>query len=736
VPRAFARIPPRRPVAVFALVALAASGSLLAVEPDHAAPLSSVVALMRRVDLPITSLVRKYADQYAKGTLPANAQFPLANSNTDEVRTISNVVPSVVAKWLDPLTNDTSAGAARFGANADYIAYFGDGWNSDWQGDVVGSAPQFRGSGKSAWIWTNHEYVSNNRPTLTTAPTGQHLTAAKFFRDLGLLGNDVTAPGWTQGDVDAYIRQYKRQLGGSWFRAELDVAARRWRLVPSGAAMRYDSTSETLLTLTGHRAIGIDHDDSNGGFPPRLLSGIAGDCAGGVTPWGTVVTAEENVQDYYGDLEATWTSAQRFVAGQGFDPGGYINPVVDPSANSEFSAISQPGGDHDRDLYGFLVEIDPGQPSGFLYLSANEPGGDGVGHRKVGSLGRARWESATFAVGSNLKLLPDQPIVVYAGDDRRGGRIFKWVSAKPYKAGMTRGEVRALLDQGSLWVSHFAGLDNATGRTMKATGAAPTEAAPGIGRWILLSTQSADIAPNAAALGAPTKTVGEALRDVSWNGLAGFRNDNDVRLALFTASNKVGVMELNRPEDIEWNPRDPSGKPRIYVAFTNHGSQVALNQDGVVFKSSEHATASPRRPDPTGAIYSIEEADPAHPATSYTFRFFEVWAGSVGTGLFDAANPDNILIDSNGGVWFGTDGNFGRTGTSDAVYYLDLDPRHKAGVAGVKTATFGRAFRIAAAPSDAEVTGPAFASDEKTLFFSVQHPGEEFQTSPSTWPHR
>ena len=38
---------------------------------------------------------------------------------------------------------------------------------------------------------------------------------------------------------------------------------------------------------------------------------------------------------------------------------------------------------------------------------------------------------------------------------------------------------------------------------------------------------------------------------MTWNGIGGFPTDNDVLGALFTAGNKIGVEELNRPEDIE-----------------------------------------------------------------------------------------------------------------------------------------------------------------------------------------
>jgi secreted PhoX family phosphatase len=218
---------------------------------------------------------------------------------------------------------------------------------------------------------------------------------------------------------------------------------------------------------------------------------------------------------------------------------------------------------------------------------------------------------------------------------------------------------------------------------------------------------------------------------VDYNAIGGFPTDDDVRRALFTASNKVGVMELNRPEDIEYNPLDPSGTPRIYVAFTNHTSRVALDQEGRVFDPATHATSSPLREDTTGAIFAMVEADAASPGSSLTFTYFEVWGGTEGEGLYDAANPDNLLVDAEGGIWFGTDGNFGVNGHADAIYYLDLDPAHAEGSPGVTFPTYGLAFRVVSAPSDAEATGPAWNSDMTTLFFSVQHPGED---AYSTWP--
>ncbi|MDC3953996.1 PhoX family protein [Polyangium jinanense] len=696
--------------------------------PDPSRPLSGMVALAFMDDLgtgaaDLGQYVRTRVDQVAKGTLPPGVQFPLANAATDSVRAIAGLSGNVVATWLDPLTFDQSHTAPRFGANNDYVAFFGDGWDA-----AAGAAPQWNGSGASGWMWVNHEYISNTAPTATTAPVGQHLTLATYLRSMGVLENDVTSNEWSDASRSTYVQEAKRQNGGSWFHVVQDPASGEWEVDRGAKAVRYDATSHTLLRITGITAVADDHDDQGNALPSGVVSGIMGDCSGGQTPWGTVITAEENVQDFYGDLEAFWTSEQKLVLGAGADPGGPITFETKASPTSEYGMSPDPLTHHARDLYGYLVEIDPGQPEGEYEGKTTK----GVGHKKLGAMGRARWENATFAVDAQWKLVPNQRIVVYAGDDRRSGRIFKFVSKNPYTAGMTRAETRALLDEGSLYVAHFAGLDSTTGITMLATGQAPTESQPGTGQWILLSTTSTAIAPNAAALGEPGKTVGAALMDIDYNGLGGFLSDDDVRRALFTACAKVGIMELNRPEDVEYNPKDPSGTPRLYVAFTNHGRKTQLDQQGKLIAPAEHDATSPKRPDALGNVFAFQEANPADPGASTSFTFFRVWAGTKAAGPYDAANPDNLVIDRDGGVWFGTDGNFGTNKTADAIYFLDLDPAHAAGQPGVVSATFGKAFRVVAVPSDAEATGPALGPDMRTLFVSVQHPGESVW---SVWPN-
>jgi len=699
---------------------------------DPQAPLSSLVAITHEKGGDIVSFVKKKVKDFAFGDLDG-FPLPLEPGVSDTMRVLKGLRSNVVVKWLDPLTTDTSPDAPRYGANNDYIAYFGDGWDKDWKGsDIPNSAPQFNGSGKAGWLWVNHEYISNDLPTATSAPTGQNLTLGKHLFGLDILNNDVTANVWNQADLDTFIKNYKKQLGGSWFRIVRDSSG-NWTVDKTAKAVRYDSTSNTLARITGYNTYLPDHNDDGQSLPQGVVAGIAGDCSGAQTPWGTIITGEENVQDYYGDLETAWDGNQKFVAGKGFDPGKIIAPTYEASTAGDLGRISDPNGRHNRDTLGYPVEIDLGLPANKFYTSV-KAGGDGTGHRKHGSMGRARWENATLVVDAKWELIPNQPIVIYAGNDRRGGRIYKWVSKDAYRKGMRKGDIRALLDEGTLYVAHFAGLDNKTGNTILTSdnkSVVPTESAPGKGQWLHLSVNSKDTAPNGSALGTASKTIGDALKDVNWNGIGGFATDDDVRRALFTAEAKVGVMELNRPEDLEWNPRDSSETPRLYIAFTNHTGGTQLDQSGKLLG----ADVTNQRADRDGGIWALQEANAENPATSKTFTFFQVAKGSAaGKDKFEFANPDNIMIDRQGGVWFGTDGNFGRTSkkAADAIYYLDLNRAHIEGPM-LFNLTFGKAFRVAAVPSDAETTGPAFSADQGTIFLSVQHPGED-PSNPSTFP--
>ena len=88
--------------------------------------------------------------------------------------------------------------------------------------------------------------------------------------------------------------------------------------------------------------------------------------------------------------------------------------------------------------------------------------------------------------------------------------------------------------------------------------------------------------------------------------------------------------------------------------------------------------------------------------------------------------PNNCALDPSGHLWISTDGNE-KSGASDGIWALETDG-HMRGT--------GRAFFRA--PIGAEVCGPRFTEDGKTLFVAVQHPGDtdgaSFETPGTRWP--
>jgi uncharacterized protein len=633
----------------------------------------------------------------------------LSNASTDTVRALTGLRVNVVAKWLDPLTYNDGAAQPRFGANADFTAFFGDGWDAD-------GTPIYGGSSSAGYMWTNFEYISGSAPALSLAPNSQQLGFANWLVDRGVLAlSPAVDAQWTQPHVNTFVDWHKKQIGGAWYRVVQDPATGEWAVDRTAAAnKRFDASSGTLLKMTGHALYDVAKDDAGVALPAGVVPGVQGDCSGGQTPWGTVITAEENVQDYFGDLEKWWDGTQKFLTGMGADAGAAIAFDHTPTTSGAFGRSTDANALQPKSFYGYLAEIDPAAAPSEYYGKTTA----GVGHQKLGAMGRARWENAGIVVGTDFKLVNGKPIVLYAGNDRRGGGIYKFVTSASWSTGMTKAQTRDLLASGELYVAHFASLYNAgSGLTIGTTAenaVTPTEATPGRGTWIHLSTaNTTQDAPNAPALGAGTK-VGAALSSNTWNSLGGFANQDAVLSALFTASMKLGVRELNRPEDVEWNPVDK----KLYVAFTNHNSKLALDADGKLYAPATHATESPTRPDRDGAVFALVEADANDPGTSATFSFYSAWNGSNAKGVLDAANPDNLLIDKAGNVWFGTDGNFGRNGTADAIYYLDRQNK--------------KAVRVVSVPSDAEASGPSLTPDGKTLFVAVQHPGE---ANYSAWPN-
>ena len=183
-----------------------------------------------------------------------------------------------------------------------------------------------------------------------------------------------------------------------------------------------------------------------------------------------------------------------------------------------------------------------------------------------------------------------------------------------------------------------------------------------------------------------------------------FKDQTEVLIRTREAAKLVGATPLNRPEDVEIDPITGN----IFVSLTNNKG-----------KNDYH-----------GSILKIEETNGAFDAL--TFKASTYKAGGEENGF---SCPDNLAFDLSGNLWMTTDMSGNAMNKVEGPYMpfknnsLFVIPRVG------KDA--GMVIRVVSAPRDAELTGPWFSPDGRTLFLSVQHPGEQtkdLENPTSTWP--
>lgn len=129
-----------------------------------------------------------------------------------------------------------------------------------------------------------------------------------------------------------------------------------------------------------------------------------------------------------------------------------------------------------------------------------------------------------------------------------------------------------------------------------------------------------------------------------------------------------------------------------------------------------------------GSILKISENNKNYKSLSFTAETFILGGENSGFSC-----PDNLVFDKNGNLWFTTDisgsvlnkGVYSKFG-NNGLFVIPMQGEHA-----------GLAIQMASAPIEAELTGPCFSPDQKTLFLSVQHPGErtkDLNNLTSNWP--
>lgn len=441
----------------------------------------------------------------------------------------------------------------------------------------------------------------------------------------------------------------------------LEVARRRgrWRR-DVGAPLTRRITGSTPCEITGP-ARGAALLRTKADPAGTLALGTIANCAGGKTPWGTYLTAEENVDDYFG-YARTWAGARSADDTETVDAYRRF-PLREHSlygwehAESRFDVRSEP---REALRFGWIVEIDPRDPQ--------------APPRKRTALGRFSHEGANTAVAR------DGRVAAYMGDDDMFEYVYKFVTRRAFDPADPRAN-RDLLDEGTLYVARFD--------------------ADGTGEWLPLVYEERG----------------------PLNRRSGFASQADVVIKVRAAADLLGATPMDRPEDIE--PSPVSG--RVYLACTQNlqrrEAAVRAQYMGREIDLGVNA-ANPRAANAAGHIIElIEDGDDAA-ATSFRWEIFLFAGESVTPDASPLACPDNLGFDPSGRLWIVTDSDDPRLPNSGCFVCATSGPER------------GVPQQILSAPVGAEVCGCEFTPDGRTLFLSIQHPGQggTVEAPRSHWP--
>ncbi len=287
---------------------------------------------------------------------------------------------------MEPAMMTSDDQAERFGFNCDFIAFM----------------PLPKGSQGSdhGLLCVNNEYASPN----------------------------VMFPGVTWDNMpdslsDEQVRIIDASVGHSI--VEVKREGDRWTVVQdSPMNRRFTMASDFAISgpAAGHPWMQTSYDPAG-----VLAKGTHYNCAGGVTPWGTILSCEEGAYDTFGGTVADSPHAA-VLERYDYDGSDYYGRTrIEP----RFDLAAEP---NEPNRFDWVIEIDPYDP-------------DSAPVKRT-ALGRFHHEGATVWLNS------DGRVVVYMGDDSNFEYVYRFVSDGTFDpANPETG--RNLLDQGTLSVARF-----------------------------------------------------------------------------------------------------------------------------------------------------------------------------------------------------------------------------------------------------------------------------------------
>lgn len=514
---------------------------------------------------------------------PSTLTFTEIEHGLDQtIHVAPNYRADVVLRWGDPIiaaappfeiaNQSAAAQEMQFGYNNDFLAFL----------------PLPRGSQSSdhGLLCVNHEYTIAY--LMFPGLKDKFDAAAKLTREQVAI--ELAAHGHSAVEI--------RRTDGQWKPVANSPLNRRL-------------TMTTEMRISGPAA-GDERLQTSADPGGALVLGTLNNCAGGVTPWGTVLTAEENFDTSFGgklDDFAKLGPAQARIAAR--EKLSQLRLGMKGETDYAWSRFE------DR----FRLDKEPLEPNRFGWIVEYDPYDPASVPVKRTALGRCKHEGCT------ITLAPDRRVVAYVGDDSRGEYLYRFVSNRPCDPRNPAAN-RDLLDDGTLFVARLTD----DGRL----------------QWLPLIH------------GADPLTAQR-----------GFRSQADVLIDARLAGDAVRATPLDRPEDIEVH----ASSGRVLVMLTNNSLRTLAGAANPRAKNIHGHILELQPPAVDGGFDHAAEfftwdlfllaGDPQNPQDGARYH-----SGVSANGWLSC--PDNCAIDPSGRLWIATDGAPYTAKMADGVYATDV----------------------------------------------------------------
>ncbi|WP_038369696.1 PhoX family protein [Brackiella oedipodis] len=605
---------------------------------------------------------------------------PVAKSLQDIVTVPDNYQVSVLYACGDPLfshvpkfKNDGSDSDfdKRSGDHHDGMEFFG--LNEQGQAD--------NGNSDQGILCINHEHITQ---VFMHSNGGTNNTTGAQARPASEVDKEILGHGLSVIKIQKKNGQYQYVTDDKYNR----------RITPLTAAVLEGPAQESDLIITKFNPSG------------NKSQGTLNNCATGRTPWGTMLTCEENWAVYFQRAKENshendqnrLHALERYGIKAGQE-GGYDDLFRWASAGKDDRYarwnLDNLGGKASEDYrneantFGYVVEFDPFDANSLL--------------KKRSALGRFAHESAVCP-----EPVAGQPVVFYMGDDSKNEYIYKFVSAAKWDPSDASKGVQAgdkYLNKGTLYAAKFN--------------------ADGSAEWLPLDIEQ------------------DAIKHYDKYH---FKNQGDVVINCRVAADAMGATKMDRPEWCSVNPLNNE----VYFTLTNNSKRSEDKIDAAnprFYKQDKDGEAL--KGNVNGHIIRIAEdnSDPTSTRMKWDIYLFGSPASadanvnlSALSDDNDMSSPDGLRFNNRGLLWIQTDdsaytnksncmmlaalpGHVGDGGSYEFNSGAKQD--HKITTQKGKNPNADTLRRFLVGPVNCEITGIVETPDNKALFINIQHPGEE-----------